>query len=140
MSRSSDTKNRTKKRLIIVLSTVLVLLLALGGAGVYLWSQYGERVSLAMGWTTNDYEGEGHGEAIVTIRESAAQVVRVVHDIADAMSEQGAASQDIARRVENVAQASEENNAAARQTADSAGILKGLAGQLKRTAGQFRIS
>ena len=69
MSRSSDTKNRTKKRLIIVLSTVLVLLLALGGAGVYLWSQYGERVSLAMGWTTNDYEGEGHGEAIVTIRE-----------------------------------------------------------------------
>jgi len=69
VSRASASGKKTKKRWIIALSTLLVLLLALGGAGFYLWGQYGDRISLALGWTTNDYEGEGHGEVIVTIRE-----------------------------------------------------------------------
>jgi UPF0755 protein len=69
MSHSVSDNKRTKKRWIIALSTVLVLLLVLGGAGAYLWGQYGDRVSQMLGWTTNDFEGQGHGEAIVTIRE-----------------------------------------------------------------------
>lgn len=62
-----STARRNGKRVVIVLSVLLALLLALGGAGLYLWGQYGDRISLALGWTTNDYEGEGHGEVIVTI-------------------------------------------------------------------------
>lgn len=69
MSRVSATEKKSKKRPIIALSVVLVVLLALGGAGVYAWSVFGDRISLQLGWTTNDYEGTGHSEAIVTIRE-----------------------------------------------------------------------
>ena len=77
MSRSSEPKQRTKKRWIVVLSMVLVLLLVIGGAGAYLWSKFGDRVSLAMGWTTNDFEGKGHGEAIVTIRDG--DILSLIH-------------------------------------------------------------
>lgn len=69
MSRVTDEGKKSKRRPIIALSVILVVLLALGGAGVYAWSVYGERISLALGWSTNDYEGSGHGEAIVTVRE-----------------------------------------------------------------------
>jgi len=79
------------------------------------------------------------GEAIVTIRESAAQVVRVVHDIADAMSEQGAASQDIARRVENVAQASEESNASVQHAATAARNIQEISGRMRTTVERFKV-
>jgi methyl-accepting chemotaxis protein len=79
------------------------------------------------------------GEAIVTIRESAAQVVRVVHDIADAMSEQGAASQDIARRVENVAQASEESNASVQLAAVAVHNIQEISGRMRSTVERFKV-
>lgn len=69
MSRVSANGKKSRKRPIIALSVVLIVLLGLGGAGVYAWSVFGERISLQLGWTTNDYEGAGRGEAIVTIRE-----------------------------------------------------------------------
>lgn len=70
MSHATGTSGKSKKkRVIIALSSVLAVLLVLGTAGGIAWSIYGDRISLALGWTTNDYEGEGHGEAIVTIRE-----------------------------------------------------------------------
>ncbi len=56
-----------RKRWIISLSVLLVLLLALGSVAAYVWSQYGDRIALELGWTSNDYEGEGKGEVIVTI-------------------------------------------------------------------------
>lgn len=56
-----------RKGWIIGVSAVLVVVLALGGASAYLWSQFGERISLELGWATNDYEGEGHGETMITI-------------------------------------------------------------------------
>lgn len=77
-------KRRTRKRRTIALSVVLVILLALGGVGAYAWSIYGERISLELGWTTNDHEGEGHGEVIVTISSG-----EIGEDIARSLAEQG---------------------------------------------------
>ncbi len=68
MSHQARPAKKSKKRLIIVLSSLLVALLVLGGAGAVVWANFGERISLALGWSTNDFEGEGHGEAVVTIR------------------------------------------------------------------------
>ncbi|PKO38024.1 MAG: hypothetical protein CVU31_19455 [Betaproteobacteria bacterium HGW-Betaproteobacteria-4] len=79
------------------------------------------------------------GRAIVSIREGSAQVVRVVHDIADAMSEQGAASQDIARRVENVAQASEESNASVQQAASAVRNIRETSARMRATAERFKV-
>lgn len=64
----SDEERRDRKRGRIVISSVLiVMLLLLGGGAAYVWTSFGDRISLAMGWTTNDYEGEGHGEVLLTI-------------------------------------------------------------------------
>ncbi|MEF8699622.1 MAG: methyl-accepting chemotaxis protein [Candidatus Accumulibacter sp. UW26] len=79
------------------------------------------------------------GDAIRQIRGSVDRVVAVVSGIGAGINEQSIASQLIAQRVENVAQSSEENNAAARQTADSARTLSGLATSLRNTVAQFRI-
>ena len=66
--RLSEQDRRTRRRGRIVISVILVVMLAaLGGGAAYMWSQYGDRISLALGWTSNDYEGEGSGEVLVTI-------------------------------------------------------------------------
>ncbi|MGO3146548.1 MAG: endolytic transglycosylase MltG [Leucobacter sp.] len=79
----NDDERRTRTRGRIVISVVLiVMLLALGGGAAYVWTQFGDRVSLAMGWSTNDYEGEGHGEALITITEG-----EIGADVADALAE-----------------------------------------------------
>ena len=59
---SSEGQRRSvrRKRWVIALSVLLVVLLALGSAAAIVWSKYGERISLELGWTTNDYEGDGH--------------------------------------------------------------------------------
>jgi UPF0755 protein len=75
---------RAGKRLLIV---VIVLALLLGGlalAGASLWGTYGERISQALGWTTNDYEGEGQGEAMITITAG-----EIGEDIAEALADAG---------------------------------------------------
>jgi len=77
-------RTRKRKRWIIALSSVLVALVVLGGAAAVVWSVYGERIALELGWTTNDYEGEGHGEVIVTIRSGD-----IGEDIANSLEEAG---------------------------------------------------
>ncbi|HMV00242.1 MAG TPA: methyl-accepting chemotaxis protein [Rhodocyclaceae bacterium] len=78
------------------------------------------------------------GSAIHEIRESVGHVLQAVTDIGDAIREQSVASQQIAHRVERVAQSSEENNAAAQQTAESARTLTALAAELRSSAQRFR--
>ena len=70
------------KRLIITVGVLALLLGGLAAAGAFLWAEYGPRISQAMGWTSNDYEGEGHGEAIVVITEG-----EIGEDIAASLSE-----------------------------------------------------
>lgn len=72
------------KRALVVLIVVAVLLGGLGVAGAVLWNSYGERISLALGWVTNDYEGEGHGEALITITAG-----EIGEDIAASLAEAG---------------------------------------------------
>lgn len=63
----SRAQSRRKKRLRVTLSVLLVVVLALGGAGVYVWAQFGEQIAIELGWTSNDYEGEGQGETVIAI-------------------------------------------------------------------------
>ena len=77
------------------------------------------------------------GEAIVTIRQSSADVVRVVDQISLALREQTAASQDVARNVERIAQMSQHNSQAVEQTSETAGALQRLAQGLERQVNVF---
>lgn len=68
-ARTREDARRTGRRVLISLLVALLLLGGLAGAGAYLWSHYGEQVSLAMGWTTNDYDDSDQGEEVsVTVR------------------------------------------------------------------------
>ncbi|MFV0433546.1 MAG: endolytic transglycosylase MltG [Leucobacter sp.] len=70
------------RRLVITLVIAVLLLGGLAVAGNYLWQQYGAQISLALGWTSNDYEGKGTGEAVVVITEG-----EIGEDIAASLAE-----------------------------------------------------
>ncbi len=72
------------RRALIVLLVIVLLLGGLTAVGVMFWNQFGDRVSEALGWTTNDYEGEGHGETIVTITAG-----EIGEDVAVSLAEAG---------------------------------------------------
>lgn len=55
------------RRLVITLLVVVLLLGGLGVVGAMLWNEYGDRISERLGWTTNDFSGEGHGEVVISI-------------------------------------------------------------------------
>ncbi|MCK6396253.1 methyl-accepting chemotaxis protein [Zoogloea sp.] len=79
------------------------------------------------------------GSSMDQIREGATHVVRAVTDISAALREQGAASTDIARNVERIAQMAEQNSNAVRETAGTARRLENLAQQLRSEVSHFRI-
>jgi methyl-accepting chemotaxis protein len=66
--------------------------------------------------------------------------VQMVNEISSALREQSVASNDIAANVERIAQMSEENGAATREVADTAGLLEQLAADARAAAGQFRLA
>ena len=75
-------RRQTGKRILISLLVTVLLLGGLAAGGAYLWSHYGAQISLMMGWTTNDYEGQGEGETVVVITEG-----EIGEDIARALAE-----------------------------------------------------
>lgn len=78
----SDEERSSRRRGRIFISSVLiVMLLLIGGGGVWVWSSYGDKISQALGWTSNDYEGEGHGEVLLTITEG-----QIGGDVAEALA------------------------------------------------------
>ncbi|MCK9818263.1 MAG: methyl-accepting chemotaxis protein [Candidatus Pseudomonas colombiensis] len=79
------------------------------------------------------------GEAIVQIRQSSGNVVRVVDQISLALREQTAASQDVARNVERIAQMSQQNSQAVEETTETARALQQLAQNLEKQVNVFRL-
>jgi methyl-accepting chemotaxis protein len=79
------------------------------------------------------------GEAIDQIKDGAEQVIKVVTDISSALVEQSSASNNIATNVEKVARMSEENEAAASQTASEVLHLERLAEAMRGAVSRFKI-
>ncbi len=66
-------------------------------------------------------------------------VTESVRNIADAVREQDVAVQQVAKRMEQIAQMTEQNTAAAANAADTARQLDGLAGKLREAVVRFRV-
>jgi methyl-accepting chemotaxis protein len=79
------------------------------------------------------------GERIRSILEGTAKVVQAVSEISNALKEQSSASHDIARHVESVAQMTDENSAAAGESADGVQRLGQLAKEVDDIVEQFRV-
>ena len=78
------------------------------------------------------------GTAIQRVQSHSRQVVGTVDEISNALREQTAASTEIARNVEKIAQMAEQNNAAAAANAATAGELRRLAESLGTDMARFR--
>ncbi len=79
------------------------------------------------------------GQAITDIQQGAAQVQTHVNDITSALAEQSIASQTIAQQVERVAQAAEENSAAAHSSSQSAINIDRLAQAMHTAMARFQV-
>jgi methyl-accepting chemotaxis protein len=79
------------------------------------------------------------GSSIVEIESGARRVVGVVNDISGSLREQSAASNEIARNVEQIATMVEANNAAAATAAAAAQELEQLAKGLSASVASFRL-
>ena len=78
-------------------------------------------------------------DAMEKIQTGAISIQEAVRDISYALREHSAASAEIARNVECIAQMSEENNAAVGQTAGTARALQTLSDKLGAVAERFRV-
>ena len=78
------------------------------------------------------------GDSINRIRDGAQRVTFVVNGISDSITEQSVASNDIAQKLETIAQMSEESAVAVRHTADAARRLHKLSGELHEAVARFK--
>ncbi|HJV92584.1 MAG TPA: methyl-accepting chemotaxis protein, partial [Azonexus sp.] len=78
------------------------------------------------------------GHAIEAIRSANSEVQRVFADINEAMHEQGAASYDIAQKVERVAQASEQSSTSVGVSATEAANIRSLTNRMRATVERFK--
>jgi len=78
------------------------------------------------------------GDSINRIRDGAIRVTVVVNGISDAIREQGKAGNEIAHKLETIAQMSEESAIAVRQTADAARQLQTLSASLHQAVARFK--
>jgi methyl-accepting chemotaxis protein len=79
------------------------------------------------------------GDTIIQIKDGAGRVVDVVNNISFAVTQQCKANGDLARQVDNVAQMTARNSAAATETAQEAAKLQELAGAMQAAVGRFKI-
>jgi methyl-accepting chemotaxis protein len=80
------------------------------------------------------------GEAMSEIQSNAGQVVDTVGDISSSMREQSAASTEIAKNVEVIAQMAEQNSVAVAENATTAHELERLSEGLQTEIRRFRVS
>jgi len=78
------------------------------------------------------------GDSINRIRDGALRVTVVVNGISDSISEQSMASNEIAQKLEVIAQMSEESALAVRHTADAARQMQELSTSLRQMVAQFK--
>ncbi|MDR3054221.1 MAG: methyl-accepting chemotaxis protein [Zoogloeaceae bacterium] len=78
-------------------------------------------------------------EHIQTIHGETSKVSSAITEISNALKEQSQASSDIAKHVESIAQMTDENNAAAEETASGATRLNQLAGEVNSEIAQFKV-
>jgi methyl-accepting chemotaxis protein len=78
------------------------------------------------------------GDSIAQIKDGAGRVDAAVISISDALREQTAASQDIARNVEQIACQAENNHNQALATSTAAAELENLARQLRQSIARFK--
>ncbi|MDE1941679.1 MAG: methyl-accepting chemotaxis protein [Betaproteobacteria bacterium] len=78
-------------------------------------------------------------DRIQDIQHSTSQVLVAVNEMSSALKEQSAASQDIARHVETVAQMTDDNSNAAKTTSSSAHQLEQLAGTMRAAVERFKV-
>jgi methyl-accepting chemotaxis protein len=78
------------------------------------------------------------GEAITQVQQQSREVMLAVGEISVSLSEQSAASTEIAQNVERIAQMAEENDAAARGNSETAAHLRHLADTLHGEVSRFR--
>lgn len=79
------------------------------------------------------------GDSTREITSRADRVVQEVSGITAALKEQGAASNEIAGRVESIVRVTEENSSYAMQSARSAEALRDLAAAMQGQVARFRI-
>ncbi|MDR0563841.1 MAG: methyl-accepting chemotaxis protein [Azoarcus sp.] len=79
------------------------------------------------------------GNKMRVIRGESIKVSNAITEISDALKEQSQASHDVARHVESIAQMTDENNAAAGETAESTKHLNRLAGDVNTLLRSFKV-
>jgi methyl-accepting chemotaxis protein len=79
------------------------------------------------------------GISITMIRDSAQRVTEVVTAISDAIREQSAASNEIAKRIENIARLSDEGESEVSHTVESARELHEISQALHTSVGRFHL-
>jgi len=79
------------------------------------------------------------GESITRIEEGSGRLLEAVNDISDALKEQSQASNDIAKHVERIAQMSEENSIAVKETTHATHSLERLSSGLQHSISRFLI-
>jgi len=84
-------------------------------------------------------KARGAGFRMAEIECGADAVVTAVNEISSALAEQSAASNDIARNVEQIARMSDENHRAINAVAGEAGQLEKLATMLNTLVGHFKM-
>ncbi|MBK9393094.1 MAG: methyl-accepting chemotaxis protein [Uliginosibacterium sp.] len=81
-------------------------------------------------------QASGH---MLGIRDSAQSVAGAVQIITESLAEQNVAAHEIAKQIEQVAQMTDENSAAASETAEIARDLEQLATDLRASVDQFKV-
>ncbi|QDX81899.1 hypothetical protein B9N43_11930 [Denitratisoma sp. DHT3] len=79
------------------------------------------------------------GESVTALRDSAERTAGVVAEISQTLNSQSASAKDVARKVETIAQSTEENNSTVQKTAALARQLAGLSTELSQLAGRFQV-
>jgi methyl-accepting chemotaxis protein len=79
------------------------------------------------------------GVTIDQIEHRAGDVVRSVNEIHSALGEQSAAAREVAVRVERIAQMTETNSSASRQTSQNAGRVSDQARRLNELMADFKV-